>query len=292
LVAAAALLWSTSGVITKALPLDPLAIAFYRGLFAGLVLVPLVPRSRRVFRPLLIPLCLVFGAMTACYLGAVKMTTAANAIYLQYTSTLWTVPLSFWLLGERSDRRSLLAIALAMVGIVAIVGFGHEGRHEWPGIALGLASGLGYAGVTVLIRALRDLDPTWISGVGNLVGALVLGVWIVGYRGMIPVPAPSLAVALIAFGALQMALPYVLFARGLRTIGAPEAGLIALIEPIVNPIWVVLLVHERPTDPTIVGGLFLLAGVACRYVPLPGARPVPASVPSATDGPTQPTPLD
>ena len=79
---AAGVLWSLSGVITKSLPLDPLTIAFYRGLFAGLALLPLVPPRRWVFRPVMIPLGLVFGAMTACYLGAVKMTTAANAIYL------------------------------------------------------------------------------------------------------------------------------------------------------------------------------------------------------------------
>ena len=57
-----------------------------------------------------------------------------------------------------------------------------------------------------------------------------------------------------------MAIPYALYARGLREIGAPEAGLIGLVEPILNPIWVVLFVHERPAGPTIIGGLFLLAG--------------------------------
>ena len=64
-----------------------------------------------------------------------------------------------------------------------------------------------------------------------------------------------------------MAIPYALFARGLREIGAPEAGLIGLVEPILNPIWVVLFVHERPAGPTVIGGLFLLAGLAYRYWP-------------------------
>src|SRR3954447_27059559 len=76
----AAVLWSLSGVVTKSLDLDATTIAFYRGLFAGLVLVPFVPRSRRVVRPEMLPLGLVFGAMTGLYLGAVKTTTAANAI--------------------------------------------------------------------------------------------------------------------------------------------------------------------------------------------------------------------
>ena len=72
-----------------------------------------------------------------------------------------------------------------------------------------------------------------------------------------------------------MALPYVLFARGLREIGTAEAGLIALIEPILNPIWVVLVVGERPAIFTLIGGSYLLAGVAYRYWP---ARLRPANV--------------
>lgn len=64
-VLAAAVLWSVGGAITKSLTLDPLTIAFYRSLFAGLVLLPMVPRTRWVFRGALVPLCVIFGAMTA-----------------------------------------------------------------------------------------------------------------------------------------------------------------------------------------------------------------------------------
>ena len=117
------------------------------------------------------------------------------------------------------------------------------------------------------MRGLRDLDPLWLSGVNNLAGAAALGLWILATRGAIPVPSVSQTPVLIAFGVVQMAIPYVLFARGLRSIGAPEASLIALVEPVLNPIWVVLVTGERPTPATLVGGLFLASGVACRYWP-------------------------
>lgn len=272
-VLAAAVLWSTSGVISKSLELDSLTIAFYRGLFAGLALLPLIPRRNWQFRWGLVPLGLIFGAMTGVYLGSVKLTTAANAIFLQYTSTFWTIPLSAWLLRERPDWRAVTGIALATAGIAAIVGYGYgspDRPREWEGILLGLASGLGYAAVTVAMRGLRGLDPLWLSAAGNLAGACTLGAWIVAARGEIVVPdAPHTAI-LVAFGAVQMAIPYALFARGLREISAPEASLIALLEPVLNPIWVVLIIGEWPTRPTLVGGGFLLAGVACRYWP---ARP-------------------
>ena len=264
----AAMLWSVGGVGAKWLTLDPLTIAFYRGLFAGLALVPFVPRSRRVVRPIMIPLGLCFGVMTALYLASIKRTTAANAILLQNTATFWVVPLGLFFLRERPDRRSLAGILLATCGIASIVGFGRDGRSgEWLGIAFGLASGLGYAVVVVALRGLRDLDPTWLSGFNNLAGAVVIAVFLLAYRGSIVIPGGSETLVLVGLGVFQMAISYKLFARGLRVVGAAEAGLLGLIEPILNPIWVWLVVGERPTHATMIGGALLLAGVAVRYWP-------------------------
>jgi drug/metabolite transporter (DMT)-like permease len=231
-VLAAAVLWSISGVVTKGLSgLDAPTIALYRGLFAGLALLPLVPRSRWAFRPAMVPMVLMFGAMTGLYIAAIRATTAANAIFLQCTATFWMVPASALLLREPPDRRAVAGIALATLGVAAIVLFGYRGPQERVGIALGLASGVGYAGVVVGLRALRALDPIWLSAVNNLGGALVLGAWIAATSGSIPRPGPGPVLALVAFGVVQMAIPYALFARGLREIPAPEAGLIGLLEP-------------------------------------------------------------
>jgi DME family drug/metabolite transporter len=268
-VLAAAVLWSTGGVISKSLDLDPLSIAFYRGLFAGLALLPFVPRRNWAFRPALLPLGAAFGVMVGCFLGAVKITTSANAIFLQCTSTLWVVPLSAIFLHERPDRRARVSIAMAVLGIILIVGWGYDGRpREWQGIALGLASGVLIAGVMVSLRGLRDLDPMWLSAALNLLGTATLGIWAWASGQGLGSPNGPQWLVLIAFGAIQMAIPYALFARGLREIGAPEAGLIGLVEPILNPIWVVLFVHERPAGATVIGGLFLLAGLAYRYWPV------------------------
>jgi drug/metabolite transporter (DMT)-like permease len=267
-VLAAAVLWSLAGVFAKSLALDGPSIAFYRGLFAGLVLLPLVPRSRRVLRPAMVPLGLIFGAMTGLFLAAVKATTSANAIFLQCSATFWTIPLSALILRERPDRRSVFGIGLAMLGVVAILLSGYDGRpDEGRGIALGLASGISYATVAVGLRGFRDLDPVWLSGFNNLVGSLAIGAWLVAIGSPPTIPTAAQTLGLVAFGVLQMAIPYALFARALRSVDAPEASLIALIEPVLNPVWVVLVTGERPAPATLVGGLFLLAGVACRYWP-------------------------
>src|SRR5262249_19030914 len=146
-----------------------------------------VPRSRWIFRPAMLPLALTFGAMTGLYLGAMKSTTAANAIFLQCTATFWTIPLSALVLRERPDRRSVIGIGLATLGIAAILLYGYDGRpNEGRGILLGLASGIAYAGVVVGLRGCRDLDPVWLSGFNNLAGAFFLGAWILASRGSIP----------------------------------------------------------------------------------------------------------
>ena len=277
---AAALLWSLGGVMAKEIPLTGGALAFYRSLIAGLVLWPLAPRGSRVLRPGMVPLAMVLGAMVGCYLAAVKATTAANAIYLQCSAIFWTIPLSAVVLREPVDRRSLAGIAVALVGVALIVGRGYDGRPgEGVGVALGLASGVTYAGVIVGLRRLRDVDPTWLTAAVNLGGAAALGAWLLATAGPIPVPGPRDWPLLVAFGAVQMALPYVLFSRGLRVVRAPEAALLSLIEPALNPAWVYLRHGERPAAATWLGGLFLLAGVAVRYLPGKPGPPVAGTIP-------------
>ena len=269
---AAATLWSVAGVVAKRLDLDSGSIAVYRSLFAGLALLAIVPPRRWAFRPAMVPLGLVFGAMIGLYLGAVKSTTAANAIILQYTAPFWIVPLGLIFLHERPARRDLWGIGLAMLGVVAIVSYG-IGPGETRGVVLALASGVAYACVVVTLRSLRGLDPLWLSGFANLSGAAVLALWLLATGAGLARPTSGQALILIAFGVVQMAIPYALFARGLRDVTAAEAGLISLIEPVLTPIWVALFHGETPTRATIVGGAILLSGVALRYWPTGAAEP-------------------
>ncbi|MEW4570518.1 EamA family transporter [Tautonia sp. JC769] len=291
---AAAVLWSLSGVFTKSLTgLDGGTIAVYRGLFAGLALLPLVRPAKMRFQKPMIPLVVTFAAMTGLFLGAMKATTAANTIFLQYSSALWAVPLSMVFLREWPDRRSLWCIAVAAFGIVLIVvRGGGGGENDSLGIAMALGSGVAYAGVAVGLRSLRGLDPMWLSSVNNLGGALVLGLFLLLVSGSIPLPTWPQAGALLLFGIVQMAIPYVLFARGLRDVPAPEAGLLALVEPLLNPLWVLIFINEWPKDATLIGGAFLLAGVALRYIPLKRPRPVsitpdPAAPPASPADPAR-----
>src|SRR5262245_30333870 len=282
-----AMLWSLGGgfnkVLTKptALGLDEptvhsLQIACFRVLFAGLVLLPIIRRRDISFRPFMIVMVLSFTLMNASYVTAQALGTAANAVLLQYTAPLWLYLASVWWLGEAADQRNLVALFVGAIGVgIILVGGWQEAQLGI--IALGLFSGVMYAGVLIGLRVLRDASSAWLTLLNHLFGGLVLLPIV-----LIVVP-PYLTGAqwatFILFGAVQMALPYVLVARGLRSVSPQEAGTLTLIEPLLNPVWAYLISGEVPSPWTLVGGGFILGALAWRYWP---RRP---AVPAVTESP-------
>ena len=142
------------------------------------------------------------------------------------------------------------------------------------GIAWGLASGAGYAVVILTARGLRDVDAAWLMALNHLVTALLMAPYVVA-TGICPTRLQL--VWLAAFGSLQMGLPYVLFTRGVRYTTAYEATSIALLEPLLVPLWVFLAWHDSPTyrPPawwTFAGGAMIFTGLLIRYRPGRGGR--------------------
>lgn len=266
----AAVLWSLAGVWAKSMPDDGATIAIWRGLFAGLALAPFtVGRGPRSIGPRYFLIAFAFAAMTGMYIGSIKATTAANAIFLQCSATAWVVPLGWYFLNEKPDSRTLVGVALAMLGVgwillPEITGSAGDSGHRF-GMLLGLASGVAYASVVVGLRSCRGDNAMWLSAWNNAVGSLMLAA-IIALGGSNVLPYRSSIVGLVIFGVIQMALPYIFFARGLRTTTPAQATLVALVEPILNPVWVWLLHGERPHRATVVGGMLMIIGVVVANV--------------------------
>jgi DME family drug/metabolite transporter len=266
-VLAAALMWSTGGLFAK-LPIwddwdlsvrGPM-FAFWRALFAALILMPTVRRPR--FKGSLVPLTLIFTVMNVTYLVSLTQTTAANAIWLQATAPWWVFLFSISLFREQIARRDLIPLLFGCLGVGTILCFEIRGHAQF-GVVCGLSSGITYALVLMFMRQLRAENPAWLVAVNHAVAALALLPWIL-YVGQWPSPAQLLVLA--AFGALQMAIPYTFMIRGLRSISTQEAVAIALIEPVLNPLWVLLLGLETPAWWTLVGAGLILVGLLLRYV--------------------------
>jgi drug/metabolite transporter (DMT)-like permease len=245
-------------------------MAFWRAAFAAMILVPMIRRPR--WHVLLAPMTVIFTLMCVSYLTAMALTTAANAIWLQATSPWWVFLFSVLIFKEPPARRDLVPLAFAMLGVGLILAFelGAEVQNR-AGVLCGLASGITYACVVVLIRRMRDQNAAWLIGINHIVATLAMLPWVIalGVR-------PSLAQLawLAAFGILQMALPYVLISRALRTVGSQEAIAICLIEPVLTPLWVYLAWGEVPAWWTIAGATLILAGLVLRYVVIEILRPV------------------
>lgn len=266
----AAALWSINGLLVKsptmqALPLSDRGpmLACYRALVAAICLLPLVRWHRVRLRPAMLPMVLSFAAMNALFVTALTLTSAAATIFLQYTSAVWAFLFGAMFLGERITRDNLVALAFALAGIACIVAGGWQGA-DLTGMILALGSGVAYGGVVVSLRALHAEDSAWLIVINHLVAGIVLLPWVAS-RGVWPTGGQWLII--VALGALQMGLPYLLFARGVAYVSAQEASLITLLETALNPLWVWLAWNERPETATLIGGGLILSGLLYRYRP-------------------------
>lgn len=270
MVLAAAVLWSSSGFFAKAPDFNDASgawpgyvLAFWRAAFACVVLVPLVRRPQWSWK--LIPTTATFALMNFTYLTAMAKGSAANAIWLQCTAPVWVLIVGVLVFRERAVWRDWLLLAFGGVGIGIILYCEFRNAALEP-VLWGLASGVFYAGVVLSLRNLRTMESTWLVALNHVVTALVMAPFALGDAHF---PAGRQWLLLAGFGMFQMGLPYVLFARGLRSIPGHEASGIGLLEPILVPIWVYLAWSQSPAPWTLVGGGFILAGLAIRYLELP-----------------------
>ncbi len=278
LIAAAAVLWSSSGLFAKSHLFDdwPIAtrgpqLAFWRALFAGLSLLPLVRRPQQPLPlPRMAPMALAFAGMNLTYLSAMILTTAANAIWLQSTAPWWVFVLGLLVWREPWSPREMGPLALAAVGVGVILACelgpllsgAVAGSRAALGIGCGLASGLCYAVVVLSLRNLRQVESVTLVVANNLASATLLSAFVIR-GGQWPTPTQFLVLAL--FGLVQIALPYYLFARGLRIVSSQEAAGLGLLEPVLLPLWVWLAWAEAPAWWTLAGGALIFLGLIMRY---------------------------
>lgn len=257
----AAFLWSLAGVFIKFLDVPPLTIVFYRSLFAALVFTPFLNwRHWPLSGPILVS-ALTYTAAISAFVAANKLTTAANAIVLQYTAPVFVFLFSRFALREEVSRRNGLALGLSMAG-VGMISFDSAGEPEMAGVLLALLSGALFAGYMINLRRTQRMTPVNLTWINNAACALLLLAVVKSELGLTLQEVWLLAV----MGAVQLGLPYYLFSRGLQSVSLQEASLIALIEPVLNPLWVGLVVGEIPAIATFAGGSMILAGLGVRYV--------------------------
>jgi len=257
----AAVCWSLAGLLIKSVDWPPLAVAGGRGLIAaGFLAVTNRALRFHLSRQQIIG-ALAYAACTVLFCVATKLTTAANAILLQYTAPVWVALFGAWFLGERATRGDWITIVVVLGGMALFFADGIELAHL-VGNFIAVLSGVAFAGMTIALRKQKDGSPVESIILGNLIAFFVGLPWIIG--------APPLAAdgwtALVLLGTVQLGFSYWLFARAIKHVTALEALLIPVMEPILNPIWVLLALNEKPSPYALVGGVIVLSAVTLRAV--------------------------
>ena len=275
LVALAALLWSSSGLFIKVLSLGALQIACARSLVAALTIAVVVRlRGGRPFpRPDLLSLACAasYAGVLILFVSATKLTTAANAIFLQFSAPIYLVFLEPRVTGRALRGRDLVAVGLCLAAM-GLFFVGRLGLGSLTGNLLGVASGLCLALFSLTLKLQRErrpgVDPISAILLGNLLVALLCApLALPGFHPTLPQ-----AVILLYLGVFQIGLAYLLFNAGMRHLTATAAVVTGTLEAVLNPVWVFLGMGERPSAWALLGGLLILGTIGW-YTLFPRVRP-------------------
>ena len=265
LLVTAALLFSTGGALIKAIALGPWAVASLRAGVAAVALVVLVPETRLRWTWRVWPVGAAYAAMLVLFVLANKLTTAANAIFLQSTAPLYLLMLGPWLLRERLARRDW-CFAVAVAAGMGVLFRGTEtvvatapdpARGNLVAALNGVCWALTLTGFRWLSRSPQGGSPASAAVAGNLIAFVVC----------LPLALPLGPVsthdvlALVYLGVVQIGLAYACLTRAVRHVPAFETSALLLIEPVLNPVWAWALHAERPSGHAVVGGAIILVAI-------------------------------
>lgn len=256
----AAVLYSIGGLCIKLIPWGGMAINGGRTAVA-LVVISLYLKMIR-HRPRM-NLWVLVGAVSVCgsnilFSVANKLTTAGNAIVLQFTAPIFVILFSVLFFGKRPQRLDLMACGLVLGGVVLFF-IDSLSAGGTLGNVLALLSGITYAGV-FLMNDMPDSDP--ISSVfwGDVFSAAA-GLPFLGYETDF---SPGVLAPLLVLGVFQVALAYILMVEGLKTTPPVTASLVSGIEPVLNPILVAVFYHEM-IGPVALAGAMIVVGSVLLY---------------------------
>ncbi len=253
-----AVLWSASGVGIKSIQWNPLAIASARSLVAGLF-IAFLARKRKIFkRPTrgLMAGAASLALVSITFVAATKLTTAANAILLQYTAPIWVALAAPFILKERTRGLDWLFIAITLGGMTLFFMDSISAEGFW-GIILAIASSVFFAALAISMRYNKEDGPPFAIMIYGSLMVFLAGL----YFWQPPWPGPGDIVILILLGLLQFGLAYYLYTLASQGVTSLELVLITTLEPILNPIWVFLVIGERPGGWAILGGAVVLVSI-------------------------------
>lgn len=255
-----AVLWSLGGLLIKLIQWNPIAIAGGRSIIAALMMLAILKRPKLRWDKYLILGALSYSATVILFVMSTKFTTAANAILLQYTAPIYIAILGAWFLKEKTSWLDWTTVFVVLLGMVMFF-LDEISSGNFLGNILAILSGITFALISIFLRKQKDKTPMESVFWGNILTAIIALPFMFG-----AVPDTKSILVLLLSGIFQLGLSYILYSYAIKKVTALESILITVIEPILNPIWVLLAIGEKPSFMAIIGGCIVLIAIVMRNI--------------------------
>ena len=257
----AALMWSLGGVFIKLVDLNPMGIAGIRSLGAAVVLLIYIKKPRLYWNRYFLTGVLAYTAMVVLYVLSIRLTTAANAIFLEFTAPIYVVAFSYLLLNERINRFDILTMVIIFLGM-GLFFMDELTFYGFWGNIMALIAGVCLALVTVMIRKEKE-SAFEIVFYGNVLTAIICFTFII--EGLSNSTQLDWLI-IFGLGIFQLGIPYILYTTALKYVSALDAILVGMLEPILNPIWVYIFIGEAMGEWAFIGAALVIIGTLGRVI--------------------------
>ena len=257
----AALMWSLGGLFIKLVNLNPMAITGIRSLGAAVVLLIYIKKPKLYWNRYFFTGVLAYSMMVILYVISIRLTTAANAIFLEFTAPLYVVVFGYFLLNERINRFDIFAMVIIFLGM-GLFFMDELSFYGFWGNILALLAGVCLALVTVLIRKEKE-SAFEIVFFGNALTTIICLPFIIqGFSSTTQVDW----FIIFGLGIFQLGIPYLLYTTALKYVSALDAILVGMLEPVFNPIWVYIFVGEAMGEWALIGAALVIIGTLGRVI--------------------------
>ena len=257
----AALMWSLGGLFIKLVDLNPMAITGIRSLGAAVVLLIYIKKPKLYWNRYFFSGVLAYSMMVILYVISMRLTTAANAIFLEFTAPIYVVAFGYFLLNERINRFDIFAMVIIFLGM-GLFFMDELSFYGFWGNILALFAGVCLALVTVLIRKERE-SAFEIVFFGNALTTIICLPFIIeGFSSTTQVDW----FIIFGLGIFQLGIPYLLYTTALKYVSALDAILVGMLEPVFNPIWVYIFVGEAMGEWAFIGAALVIIGTLGRVI--------------------------
>ncbi|MEJ2614612.1 MAG: EamA family transporter [Ignavibacteriaceae bacterium] len=258
-VLAAAMLWSTGGLFIKLVTLDAMQISFFRCIWAAVVFAVIF--RKQVFYANLFTIinAVFYAAVLILFVISNKLTTAANAIFLQYTAPIYVLIFEPILNKTNYEKINIITIIVCFFGMLLFF-MGEISPGDMLGNITALLSGVAFAAFMLGMRKNKKEYQFSAIFYGNILVFLFCIPYMFGMKNL----SLNNFLMVSSLGIFQIGVAYIIFSYGLKRILAIEASLLSMIEPVLNPVWVFLGYGEIPSFMALIGGLIIITAIMTR----------------------------